>query len=123
MSELTKRLSTDTSFSPAVIELHYRGPIDKKEAAEKALRSFGFTELNDSIPWRELFPDVQDSDLPGISLRGARAKEGMTQKELAEKTGVPQRHISEMENGKRPIGKKHARLFGEALNIGYKVFL
>lgn len=123
MPELTRRQSTNSSISPSVIELHYQGPIEKKEAAEKALRSFGFTELNDSIPWRNLFPDVKDSDLPGISLRGSRMKEGMTQKQLAEKTGIPQRHISEMENGKRPIGKKHALLFGKALNIGYKVFL
>jgi plasmid maintenance system antidote protein VapI len=37
--------------------------------------------------------------------------------------GIPQRHISEMENGKRPIGKEMAKRLGKALNIGYKVFL
>ena len=42
---------------------------------------------------------------------------------LAELTGIPQRHISEMENGKRPIGKEMAKRLGKALNIGYKVFL
>ncbi len=47
----------------------------------------------------------------------------MTQRELARKTGIPQRHISEMENGRRPIGKEMAKRLGEALNIGYKVFL
>ena len=80
-------------------------------------------EMNDSIPWRDLYPDVQDSELPGLSLRGSRVKENMTQKQLARKTGVSQRHISEMERGIRPIGKKHARLFGKALNVGYTVFL
>jgi plasmid maintenance system antidote protein VapI len=38
-------------------------------------------------------------------------------------TGIPQRHISEMENGKRPIGKEMAKKLGKALNISYKVFL
>ena len=43
--------------------------------------------------------------------------------QLAEKTGIPRRHISEMENGKRPIGKKNARLLGEALGIEPRLLL
>jgi plasmid maintenance system antidote protein VapI len=42
---------------------------------------------------------------------------------LSDLTGIPQRHISMMENGKRPIGKEMAKRLGNALNIGYKVFL
>jgi len=38
-------------------------------------------------------------------------------------TGIPQSHISEMENGKRPIGKKRAKILAKALKVGYKVFL
>ncbi|WP_368860855.1 transcriptional regulator [Desulforhabdus sp. TSK] len=56
-------------------------------------------------------------------LVGARGKEGLTQKQLSVLTGIPQRHISEMENGKRPIGKETARKLGKALRAGYKVFL
>ena len=44
-------------------------------------------------------------------------------KTFIEKTCIPQRHISEMENGKRVIGRKIARLFGEAFNIDYRFFL
>lgn len=55
--------------------------------------------------------------------RGARAREGLTQKQLSGITGVPARHISEMENGKRPIGKAMAKRLGTALGVGYKVFL
>jgi plasmid maintenance system antidote protein VapI len=47
----------------------------------------------------------------------------LTQTQLAELTGIPQRHISEMENGKRTIGKEMAKRLGKALNISYKVFL
>ena len=77
----------------------------------------------ESIPWREAFPDMTDEQLPGICLAGARGKEGVTQKQLAEMTGIKRHHISEMENHKRTIGKKDAMKFAKALNIGYRVFL
>jgi len=50
-------------------------------------------------------------------------KQGLTQKELSKSTGSPQSHISEMENDKRPIGKKRAKILAKDLNVGYKVFL
>lgn len=56
-----------------------------------------------AIPWREGFSEITDQALPGVCLRRSRA--GMTQAVLAEATGIPTRHISEMENGKHPIGK------------------
>jgi DNA-binding XRE family transcriptional regulator len=59
----------------------------------------------------------------GVALRGGRAKEELTQKKLAELTGIAQHHLSEMENGKRPIGKETAKKLGKALNLDYRVFL
>jgi ribosome-binding protein aMBF1 (putative translation factor) len=59
----------------------------------------------------------------GVSIRGGRGKEGLTQKQLAEMTGIAQHHISEMENGKRPIGKETAKRLASALNMDYRVFL
>nr|WP_081703114.1 helix-turn-helix transcriptional regulator [Desulfuromonas sp. TF] len=71
----------------------------------------------------EAFPEYAVNPL-GTALRGARAREGMTQRELAARTGIPQRHISEMENCKRPIGKERARELAEALHVSdYRVFL
>lgn len=43
----------------------------------------------ESIPWREVFPEITDQTLPGVCLRGARAREGLTQKQLSERTGIP----------------------------------
>ena len=60
---------------------------------------------------------------PAVVLRGARGRENMTQQQLAEKTGIPQRHISEMENGKRGIGKDNAAKLAKALNTDYRLFL
>ncbi len=36
---------------------------------------------------------------------------------LAELTGIPQRHISMMENGIRPISKEMAKRLGKALTL------
>jgi DNA-binding XRE family transcriptional regulator len=105
------------------VELKFVGPRRNRRQAEKALAELGFKVTSDSIPWREAFPEYADSDLPGVSLRGARYKEGLTQRELSSLTGIPQRHISEMENNKRPIGKEIAKRLGKSLNVGYKVFL
>jgi plasmid maintenance system antidote protein VapI len=91
--------------------------------AIETLKPLGFMDASDSVPWREAFPEYKDEDLPGVCLRGSRHKEGLTQKQLADMIGVPQRHISEMENNKRPIGKEMAKRLGKALNIGFKVFL
>ena len=43
--------------------------------------------------------------------------------QLAEATGIPRRHISDMENGKRPIGKQNARKLTEVLNVDPRRFL
>ena len=58
-----------------------------------------------------------------VALRGARGREDMTQAQLSQMTGIPQRHISEMENGKRPIGKENAKKLAKALNCDYRRFL
>jgi len=78
---------------------------------------------SEPIPWREVFPESTDATLPGVCRRGARAREWLTQKRLSEKAGIPICHISETENGKRPIGKTMAKRLGKALGVGYKVFL
>jgi transcriptional regulator with XRE-family HTH domain len=58
-----------------------------------------------------------------VALRGYRTRENLTQAELAAATGIPQRHISEMENGKRAIGKERAKLLAKALRAEYRAFL
>jgi len=67
----------------------------------------------------EVFPDMK----PGDILRGARHREGLTQVQLAGMIGVKPSHISEMEKGRRPIGKDMAKRLAKALNTSYQVFL
>ena len=71
----------------------------------------------------EVFPEYIGKEHE-IALRAYRTRQDMTQKQLSEITGIPQRHISEMENGKRGIGKERAKLIAEALQISdYRVLL
>ena len=71
----------------------------------------------------EAFPGYGENPL-GMALKGARSREGLTQWQLSEVTGMPQRHISEMETGKRQIGKERAKKLAEALHVSdYRVFL
>lgn len=78
----------------------------------------------DSIPWREVFKkEIAKYGEAGLALRGLRARENLTQKQLAELINVCPHHISEMENNKRPIGKEIAKRLAKALNADYRVFL
>jgi DNA-binding transcriptional regulator YiaG len=104
-----------------ISELRFIGPVEKRNEAVDILKHMGFVDISDSIPWRECFS--KDELTPGSALTGARYKEGVTQREFSKITGIPQRHISEMENNKRSIGKEMAKKLGKALNISYKVFL
>jgi hypothetical protein len=118
MQELTKTRRTRAGNE----QLRFLGPRGKRDEAVDALKVLGFVDISDAVSWREAFP-YTDEQLPGVVLAGARGKEGLTQRELAELTGIPQWHISEMENGKRPVGKELAKRLGKALNISYKAFL
>ena len=105
------------------IEIKFVGPVENRQKAVNALLSLGFADISGSIPAKELFEEFEDGALPGIALVGARAKENLTQKQLSSLSGISQGHISEMENNKRPIGKKTARLLGKLLGVSYRVFL
>ena len=79
-------------------------------------------KTGDNIPWREVFPEFKDNEA-GTTLSGYRHREGLTQMQLAEATGIPQRHISEMENGKRVIGVVTARKLAAALHCDHRRLL
>ena len=79
-------------------------------------------EYDESIPWRDAFSEFQGNEA-GTILSGYRHREGMTQMQLSEATGVPQRHISEMENGKRIIGAVNAKRLAVALHCDHRRLL
>jgi DNA-binding XRE family transcriptional regulator len=70
----------------------------------------------------EVFPEYIGKE-PQIALRAYRNREALTQKQLSELTGIPQHHISEMENGKRSIGRERAKKLADALHCDYRQLL
>lgn len=93
-----------------------------KAAKKNVTRSKIKTEKSSS--WREVAKDnIRKFTEAGLAVRGARLKEEMTQQQLADAIGVRPHHISEMENGRRTIGKEMAHRLAKALNVNYKVFL
>jgi DNA-binding XRE family transcriptional regulator len=80
------------------------------------------TEEERAYSIAEVFPEYAGRTQE-VALRAYRNREGFTQKQLAGLTGIPQHHISEMENGKRCIGKDRARRLAEALHCDYRQLL
>ena len=77
-----------------------------------------------TVPWRDAFKnDIQRIGEGAMALKGARAKEGMTQKKLARPLGTSQVYISQLESRKKEINKQTAMKLGKIFNINYKVFL
>ena len=119
MSVRTKKRHTEERS----VLLRFKGPFARRGQAVEALKDLGFKEEEETVPWRVAFEELGDDDLSGTALAGARHRVGLTQRALSGKCGIPQRHISEMENGKRPIGKKNARLLAKALNVDYRILM
>ena len=60
---------------------------------------------------------------PGYYLRLYRHRAELTQLNLAERTGIRQHHLSEMENNKRVLGKANARKLAKILKCDYRRLL
>lgn len=75
----------------------------------------------DEIPSAE---DGENSFIsyPSTRLRDLRARESITQKQMAEKLGVRQPQISAMEKGILPISLEMANRISKAFNVSYKAF-
>jgi ribosome-binding protein aMBF1 (putative translation factor) len=107
-----------------LIDLHITGPAGKKQEALLALRGLGYMEKTEQAPsLRDAFPSEIRENEGSVCLKVERERKGITQTELSAITGIPQPHISQMERGKRPIGKKIAHQLARALQVDYRVFL
>jgi len=79
---------------------------------------------NNSVPWREaMFDLIEQHSEGGLILRANRTNQDLSQRELAKLIGISQHHVSEMENGKRPIGKEMAKRFAAFFQVDYRIFL
>lgn len=70
------------------------------------------------------YKNIKAATKPGDYLRIYRERKGFTQAKLGEMAGgIPRQHISNMENGRRPISLKIARTLADALDVPFDVFL
>ncbi len=111
MSEVTKKHRTDDEIVTLTLRVSRRNASRIREYA-RAVES----DEERTYSVEEVFPEYIGREQQA-ALRAYRIREGFTQKQLAEITGIPQRHISEMENGKRGIGKERARKLADALRV------
>ena len=98
----------------------------KKNIIKKVLEfalSLGCKSIKDDTVLFSEALGFNEDESPGVILTGARYREGFTQKELSKLTGIPQAHISAMENSKRSIGVIIAKKLAKVLNTDYRVFL
>ena len=74
----------------------------------------------DENPFAEI-----EAQLPvySICLRGARYKEGFSQREVSKRTGIAVTNISKMENGQRKIGEKVAKKLARIYKVNYKTLM
>ena len=76
------------------------------------------------VAWETLAKErIEKYKKSGLVLRGMRYREDLSQKKLAEKSGVTQNEISNIENGKRAVGKKIAEKLARALNFDYRLLI
>lgn len=111
------------------IEINFSIPAAKSAPVLDALRSMlTLTGLkprrvdadgDEIIPAEEVLGDVT----PAMTLRGLRVKEDITQKDFAERMGISQNMVSEMESGKRSITPKMAKRIAEEFKVPYRAFL
>ncbi|MBF0209140.1 MAG: helix-turn-helix transcriptional regulator [Oligoflexia bacterium] len=127
MSELTKVPHTKNGIRVQVGDRNARlfiVPRDRANGIVNLLQDFEVSKDQQTISWRDSVDDLtQKYTESGVALKGARAKENLSQRELAGKLGIPQSHISDMECGRRTIGKSMAKRLAKVLKVGYKIFL
>ena len=127
MSAHTKGRPTKRATFKVIIEMPGKGKKLSFISAEHLSKLETFLDkygASESVSWEELAKDqIAKYKKSGIALRGARYREGLSQKELAKRTGVSQENISKMENGQRAIGERVAKKLAKALRIDVELLL
>lgn len=131
MSELTKKLLISKNEVPISIGIGQRTlflvPTKKARSIVELLMEYKIDNIEDDkklIPASDVFQHLEDKyGKSGTILRGFRTRDGLTQVALAKKLKIPQTDISQIENGKRTIGKKMAKRLEKIFKTDYRVFL
>ena len=76
-------------------------------------------------PWREVLGEVlnKHGGEAAAMVRACRDAKGLTQQQLAAAVGLQKSNISEIERGRRAVGKTLARKLAAVLDTDYRMFL
>jgi predicted XRE-type DNA-binding protein len=100
------------------IEFSFKGPKDVLIDIVERLKGVYPVKPVDSEDWFEtdLYKKIKARVHGGTCLRTDLFNAGVSQKVLAQATGIPQPHISQMISGKRPINPENAATFANYFN-------
>lgn len=96
-------------------------PLSKIKPLLTSLKEYS----DETLPWRELAKSrIKDNGGESAHMvKTSREMENMTQTELAKLLEMPQANISQIENGKRSVGKALAKKLATIFKVDYRVFL
>lgn len=100
------------------IEFSFKGPKDVLVDIVERLKGVYPVKAVESEDWFEtdLYKKIKARVHGGTYLRTDLFNAGIPQKALAEATGIPQPHISQMISGKRPINPENASKLAKFFN-------
>ena len=128
MSEHMKKLHTSNNIEVVVHDKKDMKFIIPRSSAREILALLKPFQVSknkkDLVHARQVFSDLYEQHGKiGATIRGCRVRDGMTQVELAKKLNIHQAHISQMEHGKRIVGKKMAQKLAVIFKTDYRLFL
>ncbi len=99
-------------------------PFESFAKLENFLAKHQINEDPEAKEWEALAKKrIEKYSKVGLVVRGARFREGMSQMQLAKKTGINQNNLSKIENGKRQVGLNVAKNLAKALKIDYHLLI
>lgn len=75
------------------------------------------------IPWETVAREHLKDGGVALSVRAKRKRAGMSQTALAKALGIKQANVSEIETGKRTVGKELAKRLEKIFSVDYRIFL
>lgn len=127
MSEHTKKHPIRAHSNHSTVYITHRHAtyaIPKKIVEKYAIDKMPKKQKKKSIPIKELLDQLDVKyTRAGALLKGLRLREGLSQVAFAKKIKVTQANLSNMENGRRPIGKIIAKRIQKIFGTNYRYFL
>ena len=116
-------LMKEPHIDSETVELKFVGPSGKRRRRFRHCNRWGLSIWARRCPGVWPFRNMTKNLCQGWSWQEPGAKKASLSENWPDVSGIPQRHISEMESSKRPIGKEMAKKFGKALHIDYRALL